>query len=349
MTTLGVAFILSLIIISGRFLGYMAEAAEGFIEGQAIFLVLFYRLPEFLGLILPLSLFLGVLLTYGRMYVEYEMIVLKACGVGQWRLVVLTLFPAVCMAALVAYLSLALTHEGYQKSNALLVQQYTRSALELLTPGNFLVTKKGDVVYAQSLNTDKTELKGFFTSAKNKGEFVTIVAESGKRFVDQQSGGQYMELFNGYRYEVAAGESEINEIAFGKYLYKLESPDTNRIRNRIQSMNSQELRVSKNSDEQAELQWRLALGPLAFIIVLLAVPLSKANPRQGRFLKLIPAVLIYLAYVSLILIVKGAIADGTIGLYPGVWVVHGIFLLLAVVLIEWERISLLFFHWKARP
>ena len=344
MTTLGVAFILSLIIISGRFLGYMAEAAEGLIEGKAIFLVLFYRLPEFLGLILPLSLFLGVLLAYGRMYVEYEMIVLKACGLGQRRLVVLTLFPAICMAILVAYLSLVLTPQGYQKSNALLVQQYTRSALELLTPGNFLTTKKGDVVYAQSLNANKTELSGFFTSSKNKAQFVTIVAESGKRTIDQESGEQYMELFNGHRYELSPGASELNQIAFESYRYKLESPETNRIRNRIQSTDSQLLVASTNTEEQAELQWRLALAPLAFIIVLLAVPLSKVNPRQGRFLKLIPAVVIYLTYVSLLLVVKGAIADGNIAVYPGVWLVHSVFFILALVLIEWERISLLFFN-----
>ena len=75
-STLAVAFVLSIIIFSGRFLGYMAEAASGKIEGWAVFLVLLYRLPEFMTLILPLSLFLGILLSYGRMYIDYEMIVL---------------------------------------------------------------------------------------------------------------------------------------------------------------------------------------------------------------------------------------------------------------------------------
>jgi len=150
--TLAVGFVLSLIILSGRFLSYMAEAANGEIEGWAVFLVLFYRLPEFMVLILPLSLFLGVLLAYGRMYVEYEMIVLKACGLGQWRLVGLSLAPAICMAALVAYLSLVLTPQGYLNSSKILSQQYNRSALELLTPGHFFTTDKGEVVYTEKLN-----------------------------------------------------------------------------------------------------------------------------------------------------------------------------------------------------
>jgi len=116
-TTAAVTFVVTLIIISGRFMSYMAEAAKGEIEGWAIFLVLFYRMPEFLELILPLSLFLGFLLAYGRMYVEYEMIVLKACGMSQWRLVYLSSAPAISTAVLVGYLSIFLVPQGYLNYN----------------------------------------------------------------------------------------------------------------------------------------------------------------------------------------------------------------------------------------
>ena len=344
--TFAVSFVLSLIIISGRFLSYMAEAANGEIEGWAVIMVLLYRLPEFMALILPLSLFLGVLLAYGRMYVEYEMIVLKACGLGQWRLVTLSLVPALCMAALVAYLSLVLTPQGYTNSSKILVQQYSRSALELLTPGHFFTSKKGDVVYAETLNTDKTELKGFFTSSKSGNQFVTIVAESGRRVLDEETGEQYMMLNNGYRYELEQGNPEVNELSFDAYKYKLKGPNKNRIRNRIQSMPTMELFSSTDNEEKAELQWRLSLAPLSLIIVLLAVPLSKANPRQGRFLKLIPAVLIYLTYVGAVLVVKNAVADGTIPDLPSVWLVHLFYLALALVLLEWDKISSALNQWK---
>jgi lipopolysaccharide export system permease protein len=344
--TFAVTFVLSLITISGRFLSYMAEAANGEIEGWAVIMVLIYRLPEFMALILPLSLFLGVLLAYGRMYVEYEMIVLKACGLGEWRLIKLSLIPALCMAALVAYLSLVLTPQGYTNSGKILIQQYSRSALELLTPGHFFTSKQGDVVYAEKLNTDKTELTGFFSSSKRKNLLTTIVADSGKRILDKETGEQYMMLNNGYRYELEEGSSELNELAFDSYKYKLKGPDENRVRNRIQSMPTKELFASSDNQEKAELQWRLALIPLTLIIVLLAVPLSKANPRQGRFLKLIPAVLIYLTYVGAVLVVKNAIADGTVSEFPGIWIVHLFYLGLALVLLEWERVSSKINQWK---
>src|SRR3990167_4364964 len=78
-STAGVAFVLSLILISGRFIKYMAEAASGRILGDVLFAIMAYRLPGFLELILPLSLFLGVLLAYGQLYMSNEITVLTAC------------------------------------------------------------------------------------------------------------------------------------------------------------------------------------------------------------------------------------------------------------------------------
>ena len=77
-----VSFVLLVIIFSGRFVKYLAEAATGDIAADILLPVMFYRLPGFLELIIPLGLFIGILMSYGRMYVESEMVVLSACGIS---------------------------------------------------------------------------------------------------------------------------------------------------------------------------------------------------------------------------------------------------------------------------
>lgn len=77
-TTVVVTFVLVMVLVSGRFIKYLAEAAVGDIAADALFLIMAFRLPEFLQMILPLSLYIGVLLVLGRMYVDNEMVVLKA-------------------------------------------------------------------------------------------------------------------------------------------------------------------------------------------------------------------------------------------------------------------------------
>ncbi len=93
---LAVSGILLLVFMSGRFIKYLADAAEGEIAAGVLFAIMGgYRFPPgFLELILPLGLFIGILLAYGRMYLESEMTVLFACGVSEKQLLAKTLLGA---------------------------------------------------------------------------------------------------------------------------------------------------------------------------------------------------------------------------------------------------------------
>src|SRR5699024_1537776 len=82
-TTLVVTFVLVMVLVTGRFIKYLADAAVGEIAADALFLIMAYRLPEFLQLILPLSLYIGILLVLGGMYVTNEITVMNACGIGR--------------------------------------------------------------------------------------------------------------------------------------------------------------------------------------------------------------------------------------------------------------------------
>ncbi|UWN49162.1 hypothetical protein ASALC70_01358 [Alcanivorax sp. ALC70] len=87
MTTVMVTFILVMVLVSGRFIKYLAEAAAGQIAADALFLVMAFRLPEFLQMILPLSLYIAILLVLGRMHMDNEMVVLRAGAraTAAWR------------------------------------------------------------------------------------------------------------------------------------------------------------------------------------------------------------------------------------------------------------------------
>lgn len=66
---------------------------------------------------------------------------------------------------------------------------------------------------------------------------------------------------------------------------------------------------------RAELGYRLSLPFLMIIAVLLATPLATVRPRQGRWLKLIPAMFIFVANVLILISLKESIAKGKIGVY----------------------------------
>src|SRR5690606_36520235 len=119
LTTLAaVSGVLLIIIMSGRFIKYLAQAAAGQLDPGVLFTIMAFRVPGFLVLIVPLAMFLGILLAYGRMYLDSEMAVLSGPGVGDRRILVYPRGPALLVALRVAWLSLWVAPAGVLKTSS---------------------------------------------------------------------------------------------------------------------------------------------------------------------------------------------------------------------------------------
>ena len=190
-----VSGILLLIFMSGRFIKYLAQAASGGISADVLFTLMGYRMPGFLELILPLGLFIGILLAYGRMYLESEMTVLFACGVSERRLVMLTMGTALIVMFLVGLMSLFVSPWGMQNVEKIFRDQSKMTEFEMLAPGRFQALKSGQrVTYTEALSDDKKELQGVFISEKTKDEKLLILttAETGTQYVDPNTGSRFL-------------------------------------------------------------------------------------------------------------------------------------------------------------
>lgn len=343
--TLAVSSVLTFILVSSRFLKYLSQAAVGKLEGAAVFMIMAYRLPDFLELILPLGLFLGVLLSYGRMYLENEMVVLQACGVSQKRLVALSLIPALCMSALIGFFSFYLSPWGAQQANQLILEQERRSGLEVLSPRRFHSSRDGKTVtYVEDINTNQGVMKNLFIvtyDRENRDEeyrkATLMRAEEGRYRIDSK-GNRYLVMSNGERFEVDPGSAEFDRFAYGEYTVKLEKKLIDSNDTEYQERSTLDLMEEDSVLARMELQWRLSLMIMVPIVVLMAVPLSKVNPRQGRYLKMLPAILMHLTYLALMMAVKGAIEKGRLPEEVGLLWVHVVFLVIGFLLNYWPDI-----------
>lgn len=350
-TLSAVSAVLLVIIMSGRFIKYLAQAAQGVLDPGVLFLIMGFRLPGFLELILPLGLFLGFLLAYGRLYLDSEMTVLAATGMSQQRLMAYSLAPATLVALLVAWLSLGLAPQGVAQVARILNEQDALTEFDTLVPGRFQTMKNGTrVTYTESLSADRGELGGVFISEKrmsqnNKERGIgVLVAEKGRQVI-HEDGSRYLILENGYRYDGNPGKADYRAIKYETYGILLPKPEISGEIGEREAIPTSELIGSDNPRYQAELQWRISIPLLVFVVTLLAVPLSRVNPRQGRFLKLLPAILLYMAYLSLLIAARGQLDKGKIPMALGLWWVHGMFLLVGLSLLYWEPLRL---KWAAR-
>jgi len=342
-TAAAVSAALLVIIMSGRFIKYLAQAAQGALDPSVLLMVMGFRIPGFLQLIVPLGLFLGILLAYGRLYLDSEMLVLSATGMSQQRLLVYTLAPAVLLALLCGWLSLFLTPQGIVRVTQILNEQATLTEFDTLVPGRFQSMKGGTrVTYSESLRNNRKELVGVFISDRstNKSGISVLVAQTGHQEI-QADGNRYLILQNGYRYDGTPGKADYRIIQYTSYgvLLPRAEPVTD-IGSKEEALPTATLWRSDKVHYQAELQWRLSIPLLVFVVTLLAVPLSKVNPRQGRFIKLLPAILLYMAYLALLIFMRGALYKGRVPLALGLWWVHGLFFALGLLLLYQERVQL---------
>jgi len=346
-TMSAVSAVLLVIIMSGRFIKYLAQAAQGLLDPGVLLLIMGFRLPGFLQLILPLGLFLGILLAYGRLYLESEMTVLSATGMSQRRLLVYSLAPAALVAVVVGWLSLGLAPQGIAEADRILNQQDSLTEFDTLVPGRFQTLRGGSrVTYTRELSADRSELGGVFISETNvsrqtgkESGLSVLVAESGRQEI-QPDGSRYLILENGYRYDGNPGQADYRAIQYDTYGVLLPKPEVSMELSEREALPTLELLGSDNIRHRTELQWRFSLPLLVFVVTVLAVPLAKVNPRQGRFLKLLPAILLYMTYLALLIAVRGALDKGRIPMALGLWWVHGLFLAIGLLMLYWEPIRL---------
>ena len=167
LTFSAVSAVLLVIIMSGRFIKYLAQAAQGVLDPGVLLMIMGYRIPGFLQLILPLGLFLGILLAYGRLYLESEMTVLTATGMSEQRLLSYTLVPAFFVALITAWLSFYVAPQGVQSVARIFSEQDALTEFDTLVPGRFQSLRGGSrVTYTQELSSGRDELRNVFISEK---------------------------------------------------------------------------------------------------------------------------------------------------------------------------------------
>ena len=352
-STFAVSLVLLLIILSGRFVNLLAEAAAGKYAVDVLFTMIGFRLPGFLQIILPLGFYIAILLAYGRLYVESEMVVLFACGMSPRQLIMVTMLPALFIALVVAAFSFWLGPLGAQQYAKVLDEQRNRSEFETLSAGRFQSLGQGQTTaYVNDITNNRKRLENVFIAhdSADKSQQMIAVAQFGEQAQHPDYGQRYLMLHNGERYEGMPGSAEFRVTHFsvyGQYMPPVEMLGD--YTSETDAKSTMELLSSPDRALNAAFQWRLSLPILVFVGALLAVPLSRSNPRQGRFLKMLPALLLFIFYFTFLGNVRSAIENGKWPLFPGLWAVHGVFVLIALLLFNWERIGLWRSRSKAKP
>ena len=341
---LSVASVVLVISMGWRFSGYLNEAARGVISSDVLFLIMAYRLPGFLELIAPISFFLAIMLSYGRLHVDSEMVILETSGLSPTKLVVMTLTLSLVVMIGTASVTLWFKPQGEKKVETLLKAQRDLTEFDTLAPGRFQTLRSGKrVTYTESLS-DEGDLSNVFineykvSNAHGPKDVVTIVAESGENVVDE-TGNRFILLKNGMRYSGVPGSADYQVIRYEEYgqlVAKAKAPAMSRRRAAIPTI---ELFSMATLTHVSELHWRISIILMIPVIAVMAIPLSRVSPRQGRFTRMVPGLILCFLYVICLSSGRAAIEKAQLPKEAGLWWIHGIFIAVVISLYHMEKVK----------
>jgi lipopolysaccharide export system permease protein len=329
-TTTATFLVLIGIIIAQRAGILVQLASKGILPNDAITTLLGFNMVKFLPLVLSLSIFLSVLLTLTRWHRDSEMVVWFSSGLSitQWVRPILNF--AIPVIVVISLLSLFVMPWATQKGQDYRTQLESRDELASISPGVFKESNNGNRVYfIESFDELGNVVKNIFVQSTQHEKKGVIVASIGKRD-KQKNGDNFLVMEKGRRYEGKPNTAEISTTEFERYAIRIETKEAAPEPISRQATDSMQLLKNANAANQAELQWRLAIPISALILVLLAVPLSFVDPRAGRSLNIIFALLIYMVYSNVLNIFQAWVTQGRISALIGLWPVHAFFLSLTL-------------------
>ena len=321
--TLLVIAILLTIFMSNQFAEILGEAAANTVSKDAVFEVFRLTFLSYLTYLTPVGLLLGIMLALARLNRDSEMAALGACGIGPGRLLIPVGALTLVLVAFTSWLVLARMPEAERRIEEL--REAAREATDFggIQPGRFTPLDSGrTVLYAREV--EGNQLTDVFIQGERDGRVFVVTAKRGERVAEGSDGSPAFLLYDGRRVEGEPGEAEFLVAEFGEHGSPIRIDAAEESVQSVASRPTRALLASSAAADRAELQWRLSTPLSLIVLALLAVPLSRASPREGRYARIGVGLLIYVIYVQMLFVARVSVERNGVPEWLGMWWVHAL-------------------------
>jgi len=330
-TALATFVVLLGIVLTTQLVRLLGQAAGGAITSTSVIALLGFTSLSYLPTLLSLTLFISVLMAMSRAYRDSEMVVWFASGASltQWlRPVLIFALPLVLT---IAVLALVLSPWAAGRAEDYRKIMDARDDASAISPGVFRESRQAERVYfVEEVSGAENLVANVFVSSTQHGKQGVMVAKRGFQEV-HENGDRFLVLLNGHRYEGEPGRADFKIYEFERYAVRTETREAIRAPN-AKTASTLELLAQPLPRHLGELSWRVGLPVSALLLAVLAIPLSYVNPRAGRSVNLVVALLVYMVYSNLLSIMQAAITQSRVSLVFGLLGVHAMMMVLLMLL-----------------
>jgi lipopolysaccharide export system permease protein len=346
-----VSGVLLLILSSNQLARVLGQAAANDFPREVVLSLIGLTSAGYLSIVVPIGFFLAIMLALGRLYHESEMAAIQSCGVGPAGLYRPIALLGVFVCALLVWLSFWAIPEAAARARHIRAEAVREAQFGALEPGRFRTFAGGAVVfYAERVDDDGVlhNVHVFVDRpdeprAPQAGEGGEQSGPAGDRLeiwvakrAEQRGAGQAEQtfiLYDGERYEGAPGEAAFRIVKFAEGGIPIRLGEVDGGATDAEMKPTRELLASNDPRDRAELEWRISTPLLAMILMVLAVPLARLRPRQGRFGRIGVAILAFFVYYQALVAARTWVETEAAPAFVGLWWVHALMLAAAVWLL----------------
>jgi len=333
-TWLAVTMVLLFILLTNQFARVLGDVAKDKLPKDAIFQIIGLTGLQYMTILVPIGLFLSVMLALGRLYRDSEMPAMMACRVGPFGIYRPLSWIMIPLVAGVGWLAMDVAPRALTEIERIGMEARRQADLASIEPGRFTSDKSGGaVVYAEKVLGPGIVENVFLQRRAVGGGVEVVIAERGEQRDSDDPNTRYFILFDGRRYDGVPGTSSFRVMEFAEHGIPYRLPGVEDPELEPRAMQTAGLITSSDPAHVAELHWRIGVPLATLVLALIAVPLSRSQPRQGRYGRLAIGLLVFIIYFNLLTAGKAWLEQSTVPGSVGLWWVHALMLSFALAML----------------
>ncbi|MDC3151091.1 LptF/LptG family permease, partial [SAR86 cluster bacterium] len=307
---------------------FLEKASRGDLYPSLLIPVLFYSLPATLEVSIPISVFLGILISIYNLNKTNELSFIYQLGMGQKNLTLVTLIPVIFCSFFVFFNSFYFVPQSNENLSFLSDSQSFSDKFKLMGEGKInAFPDLGGIIFAKeasdrgfkdvfaNFNSENSDLilnsKEVLGSSQDE-KLNKLTFESGNLVIPSLSGTidlEFEELFFLFNKKQKLAEKNIEKMSLSLLIQE-----------------------DKNEDFYTEFLKRLSLSLMLIISSLLAIPLSLRMAKKGRFTMILSGLVIFLTYYGLVQGQKVLVLESSFSSFQVFSVLHFIFVAIWLLL-----------------
>jgi lipopolysaccharide export system permease protein len=352
--TAGAIFLVLLVIVLSRnIVIFLGAAAAGKLLISAVAELTGLNILTMLGFLVPLSLFMGTLIAFGRLARDNELIAMKVAGVGQSQLKQYVIRLGLVFAVLMSIVSLLVAPYAEKTIREKQATAEQESDVLSITPGVFKELGEGErLLFVRQISKTTQRMEDVFLQDRSRSDGTIGVLTADSATIDSDpSGNRYAIFEDGHRYEGIVGHGDYVLTKYERLGIRLDIGNKDHAIGSSRAVPTLQLLGSKDLAYAAELQWRLSIPVATLLLAVFAQTLIEVMGRMRRDVRysaLVVAILVYFTYSNMLSIARTLVRTKQIHPFPGLWVVHLMFIAIILLIQYQARWRRFLSQWRRR-